>query len=78
MGALSRSGLQRVFIGNTAERILGSLACDVLVVKPANSRRSVAHETRGMRVRRRRPGLLTVRCDYLPLMELRSGLTRER
>ena len=36
MGALSRSGLQRVFIGNTAERVLGSLACDVLVVKPAN------------------------------------------
>lgn len=34
MGALSRSGLERVFIGNTAERILGELSCDVLVVKP--------------------------------------------
>lgn len=35
MGALSRSGLERVFIGNTAERVLGALPCDVLVVKPA-------------------------------------------
>ena len=50
MGALSRSGLQRMFIGNTAERILGSLACDVLVVKSANVAPRVALETRGMRV----------------------------
>jgi universal stress protein E len=34
MGAISRSGLKRIFIGNTAERILDSLDCDVLVVKP--------------------------------------------
>jgi universal stress protein E len=34
MGALSRSGLMRVLIGNTAERVLESLPCDVLVVKP--------------------------------------------
>ena len=34
MGALSRSGLERLFIGNTAERILGALASDVLVIKP--------------------------------------------
>jgi universal stress protein E len=33
MGAVSRSGLKRVFIGNTAERVLDSLGCDVLVVK---------------------------------------------
>jgi len=50
MGALSRSGLQRMFIGNTAERILGSLACDVLVVKPAEFATSVARKPRGMRV----------------------------
>lgn len=49
MGALSRSGLQRVFIGNTAERILGSLTCDVLVVKPAGFATQVAYETHGMR-----------------------------
>jgi universal stress protein E len=33
MGAVSRSGLKRIFIGNTAERVLDSLTCDVLVVK---------------------------------------------
>jgi universal stress protein E len=33
MGAASRSGLKRIFIGNTAERVLDSLQCDVLVVK---------------------------------------------
>lgn len=32
MGALSRSGLERVFIGNTAERILDTLPCDILAV----------------------------------------------
>jgi universal stress protein E len=36
MGAISRSGLQRVFIGSTAERVLEQLPCDVLVVKPPN------------------------------------------
>jgi universal stress protein E len=34
MGAMSRSGLKRIFIGNTAEHALDSLQCDVLVVKP--------------------------------------------
>jgi universal stress protein E len=33
MGAISRSGLQRVFIGITAERVLDSLRCDILVVR---------------------------------------------
>jgi len=50
MGALSRSGLERVFIGNTAERILGQLECDVLVVKPEKFVARVAHEPRGLRV----------------------------
>jgi len=50
MGALSRSGLQRIFIGNTAERILGSLDCDVLVIKPETFATRVARETRGIRV----------------------------
>lgn len=50
MGALSRSGLQRIFIGNTAERILGALACDVLVVKPAEFASRVGRAPRGMRV----------------------------
>ena len=34
MGAMSRSGLKRIFIGNTAEQVLDSLQCDVLIVKP--------------------------------------------
>jgi universal stress protein E len=35
MGAVSRSAIKRLFIGNTAERVLDSLTCDVLIVKPA-------------------------------------------
>lgn len=34
MGALSRSAVDRVLVGSTAERLLDNLACDVLVVKP--------------------------------------------
>jgi len=34
MGAVSRSGLTRLFIGNTAERVIDKLDCDVLIVKP--------------------------------------------
>ncbi|MBS0395192.1 MAG: universal stress protein [Proteobacteria bacterium] len=34
MGAVSRSGLKRLFIGHTAERVIDRLKCDVLVVKP--------------------------------------------
>lgn len=33
-GAVSRSALKRLFIGNTAEHLLDHLSCDVLVVKP--------------------------------------------
>jgi universal stress protein E len=35
MGAMSRSGLKRLFIGNTAERVLDNMPCDLLVVHPA-------------------------------------------
>jgi len=48
MGAISRSGLKRVFIGNTAERVLDSLPCDVLVVKPANVVPKVPRARRGI------------------------------
>jgi universal stress protein E len=34
MGAVSRSRLDRMLIGNTAERVLDKLECDVLIVKP--------------------------------------------
>lgn len=34
MGAVSRSRLDQLLIGNTAEKVLDGLACDVLVMKP--------------------------------------------
>ena len=36
MGAISRSRLDRLLIGSTAERLLDELECDVLVIKPDN------------------------------------------
>ena len=51
MGAVSRSGLRRIVIGNTAERILGDLACDVLVVKPQRFVTQVSRSRRGVRFR---------------------------
>jgi universal stress protein E len=35
MGAISRSGLKGLFIGNTAEDVLDRLHCDLIIVKPA-------------------------------------------
>jgi universal stress protein E len=37
MGAVSRSRLKRLLVGHTAERVLDTLACDVLIVKPTGS-----------------------------------------
>lgn len=34
MGAVARSGLKRLFIGSTAERVLDRLPCDLLIIKP--------------------------------------------
>jgi universal stress protein E len=50
MGAVSRTGLKRLLIGNTAERIIDDLACDVLVVKPQEFETRVRNKGRGMRV----------------------------
>jgi universal stress protein E len=50
MGAVSRSGLKRLFIGNTAERVLESLPCDVLVVKAPHTEKAVVRKPRGMRI----------------------------
>ncbi len=36
MGAISRSGLQRAFVGSTAEDVLERLPCDALIVRPPN------------------------------------------
>lgn len=50
MGAISRSGLKHLFIGNTAERVLDQLACDVLVVKPRHFQQRVQRASRGVRL----------------------------
>jgi universal stress protein E len=41
MGAVSRRGLKRLFLGNTAEAVLDTLPCDLLIVKPAGFETSV-------------------------------------
>jgi universal stress protein E len=35
MGAVSRSALQRLVLGSTAEQVLDRISCDLLIVKPA-------------------------------------------
>lgn len=42
MGAVSRGAIRRMFIGNTAERVIDLLDCDVLVVKPQGFKSRVA------------------------------------
>lgn len=49
MGAVSRRGVKRLLIGNTAERVLDELACDVLVVKPQRFANRVPRTKNGMR-----------------------------
>jgi len=41
MGAVSRTGLKRLFIGNTAEKVIDAFECDVCVVKPPGFRTPV-------------------------------------
>lgn len=50
MGAISRSGLKRVFIGNTAEQLLDRLTCDLLIVKPLEFVSRVPGARRGARL----------------------------
>jgi universal stress protein E len=50
LGAISRSGLKRFFFGNTAEVLLDSLDCDMLIVKPANFTSRVEKRIRGARL----------------------------
>lgn len=47
MGAVSRSGLKRLLIGNTAEAVLDTLPCDVLIVKPGRFKSPVPARSRG-------------------------------
>src|SRR5262249_47522614 len=49
MGAVARSGLRRFFFGNTAEALLDSLNCDMLIVKPPEFAPRVQKRIRGVR-----------------------------
>ena len=50
MGAISRSGLTRLVLGNVAEQVLDSLPCDVLVVKPTQFKARVSTKPRGVQL----------------------------
>ena len=45
MGAVSRSALQRMFIGSTAERVIDQLDCDICIVKQQRFRTTVRART---------------------------------
>jgi universal stress protein E len=49
VGAVSRSGMQRALIGNTAESLLRFLPCDLLIVKPREFPNRVPAAARGAR-----------------------------
>lgn len=46
MGAVSRTGLKRLLIGGTAERVIDEVSCDVLIVKPDSFRAAVPRRAR--------------------------------
>ena len=48
MGTVSRRGLKRLFIGNTAERVLDELKCDVLAIKPPHFHTHLPRARRGI------------------------------
>jgi universal stress protein E len=50
VGAISRSGLKRLVVGNIAEQVLDALPCDVLVVKPASFKPRVKGQERGVQL----------------------------
>ncbi len=49
MGAVARSGFKRFFFGNTAEALLDTLNCDMLIVKPPEFAARVQKRVRGVR-----------------------------
>jgi len=49
MGAIARSGFKRFFFGNTAEALLDTLNCDMLIVKPPEFAPRVQKRIRGVR-----------------------------
>jgi len=50
MGVVSRSGLKRFFIGNTAEFVMDAVTADILVVKPADFDSHIPRMGRGVQI----------------------------
>jgi universal stress protein E len=50
MGVVSRSGLKRFFIGNTAESVMDAVTADILVVKSADFASRVPRAGRGVQI----------------------------
>jgi universal stress protein E len=50
MGVVSRSGLKRFFIGNTAEFVMDAVPSDILVVKPPDFDPRVPRASRGVQI----------------------------
>ncbi len=50
IGSISRSGIKGLMIGNTAERILDRVACDMLIVKPPDFVSTVPHAPRALQI----------------------------
>src|SRR4030095_7951364 len=50
MGVVSRSGLKRFFIGNTAEFVMDAITADILVVKPTDFDSKVPRAGRGVQI----------------------------
>jgi universal stress protein E len=50
MGAVSRSGMLRACVGNTAEGVVNDVTCDVLVVKPRGFKSAVLRASLGVRL----------------------------
>lgn len=48
MGSISRGGIAGLMVGNTAERMLDRVACDILIVKPPEFVNTVPHRSRGL------------------------------
>ena len=50
MGVVSRSGLKRFFIGNTAEFVMDAVTADILVVKPPDFDSRIPRTGRGVQI----------------------------
>lgn len=76
MGAVSRSGLSQVFIGSTAEAVIDTVTCDVLVVKPRGFTTTVSREAPRVTGRRTRKARSSVRLRRGPRTQVAGRARR--